>query len=74
MSLLGNFFADITNWIRGWSNVTFAIVMAIFVILATIFFINLIKGFTGSKVKFRFFSFLFLAIIIGLTVYVCLAR
>ena len=71
MSLLGNFFTDISNWIKGWSNVTFVIVILIFVALMAIFFTNLLKGFLGSKFQFRFFSFLFLAIIIALLVYIC---
>lgn len=72
LSLLGDVFTDLNNWVRGWSDATFAVVMIILVAIAFMFFINLIKGFMGSKFTFKFFSFLFLAIIIGIIIYLCI--
>ncbi len=74
LSMLGDVFTDLNNWIRGWSDVTFAVVMIVFIALAFMFLINLIKGFLGSKFRFRFFSFLFLAIIVGIVIYLCIMR
>ena len=71
-SMLGDVFTDLNNWIRGWSDATFAVVMIILVAIAFMFFINLIKGFLGFKFKFKFFSFLFLELIILIIVYLCI--
>ena len=74
MSLLGDIFTNLTNWIRNWDRVVFIIVMIVFTIMMLLLLINLIKGFIGSKPKFKFLSFFLLAIIVGLTIYICLAR
>ncbi len=74
MSLLANVFNDITNWIRGWDKVVFAIVVIAFVMIALALFTHLIKGFVGGKTKFHFVSLIFLVIIVGLIIYICLAR
>lgn len=74
MALLGDVFTNLTNWIRGWDRVVFIIVMLVFAISMLLLLINLIKGFIGSKPKFKFLSFFVLAILVGLTIYICLAR
>ncbi len=74
MALLGDVFTNLTNWIRSWDKVVFVIVMLVFSIAMLLLLIDLIKGFVGSKTKFKVWSFLLLAIIVGLTIYICLAR
>ena len=71
-ALLGNIFTDLNNWVRGWSDTTFAVVIILLVAIACAFFVNLIKGLIGSKIQFKFFSFLCLALIIGIIVYLCI--
>lgn len=72
LSLLGNIFTDLNNWVRGWSTVTFAIVMTILVLIATMFAVNILKGLLGGKTKFKVFSFIFFALIVGIIIYICI--
>ncbi len=74
MALLADVFTDLSNWIRDWDRTVFIIVILAFAIIMLALLIALIKGFISSKPKFRFVYFLFLAIIVGLTIYICLVR
>lgn len=70
--MLANIFTDLDNWIRGWDGTTFAIITIIFVALIGMFSTNLVKGMLGSKFKFKFLSFLFLALSTTILVYICI--
>ncbi len=71
LSLLGNIITDCNNWIKGWDDTTFAIVLIVLIGLMAMFTINLFKGFLASKFKFRYFSFFFLAIVLFMLIYIC---
>ena len=72
LAMLGNIFTDLNNWIRGWSQVTFAIVLCLLIIIGLMFSVNILKGLLGGKTKFKVFSFIFLALIIGIIIYICI--
>lgn len=70
--MLANIFTDLDNWIRSWDGTTFAIIVIVFVALMAMFSSNFIKGILGSKFKFKFLSFLFLALSTTILVYICI--
>ena len=74
MSLIGDIIVDLNNWVRSWDSTVFAIVIIILVFIGTMFSINIIKALIGGTIKFKFFSFLFLALVLGAMIYICLIR
>ena len=71
-AMLGNVFSDLDNWIRGWDSMTFAIVTIVLVSLMCMYGTSFLKGLLGGQFKFKFFSFIFLALVTTMLVYICI--
>lgn len=71
-AMFGNVFSDLDNWIRGWDSMTFAIVTIVLVSLLCMYGTSFLKGLLGGKFKFKFFSFIFLALVTTMLVYICI--
>lgn len=72
LGMLASIFTDLENWIRSWDSTTFAVVLIVFLGLMTMFGTDFLKGLLGGKTKFKFFSFLFLALSTTALVYICI--
>lgn len=72
--MLCSFVTDIKNWIYNWDLVTLAIVVAILLALIVCSSIIFIKGLIGEKIKFKWFPFLSLVLLVAMLVIILLIR
>lgn len=72
--MLCSFITDVKNWVYNWDMVTLAIIVSILVALIVSSSIVFIRGLIAEKIKFKWFPFLALVLLIAMLVIILLIR